>query len=418
MPIGNNFQHAVYSRSDPGDRVGYRELVAGAPTDSLAWQDAMAAMGTQLALAGVRLVVFLHGTAFGTDLFGIQRLDEAGGLKRGYSRGIAGLDALLALMREGANGVPALKGGQHPPLTDDDFTKHLIDEQAGDAANFSHAYVELFKKAINRSTDRPIRCERVLWSSEHHHIGRSQAAIHGISRLHALATEQKLGPGDRLLVQAHGHAGLVIALASNLLAPHESADRPAFIGILKDYAKQTGASTGAIELIDQPSDHPLNGASLDVVTFGTPVRYGWDPSGLGKLLHIVNHRPMRVDGKRWLAKMELPQITMEMPIAWGGDYVQQLAVGGTDAMPTSPEANAANKVLWELLEPYEGFERWLECARKSVRCHNDGHCLLVDYKDSTATSTAKDHIYGHAAYTRINAMLFNTTEILKCGYGS
>jgi hypothetical protein len=172
MPIGNNFQHAVYSRSDPGDRVGYRELVVGAPTDSLAWQDAMAAMGTQLALAGVRLVVFLHGTAFGTDLFGIQRLDEAGGLKRGYSRGIAGLDALLALMREGANGVPALKGGQHPPLTDDDFTKHLIDEQAGDAANFSHAYVELFKKAINRSTDRPIRCERVLWSSEHHHIGR------------------------------------------------------------------------------------------------------------------------------------------------------------------------------------------------------------------------------------------------------
>ena len=148
------------------------------------------------------------------------------------------------------------------------------------------------------------------------------------------------------------------------------------------------------------------------------MRYGWDPSGLGKLLHIVNHRPMRVDGKRWLAKMELPQITMEMPIAWGGDYVQQLAVGGTDAMPTSPEANAANKALWELLEPYEGFERWLECARKSVRCHNDGHCLLVDYKDSTATSTAKDHIYGHAAYTKINAMLFNTTEIVRNLYPS
>jgi hypothetical protein len=418
MPIANNFQHAVYSRSDPGERVGYRELVLGAPPDSLAWQDAMATMGTQLAQAGVRLVVFLHGTAFGTDVFGIQRLDEAGGLKRGYSRGIAGLDALLALMREGANGVPALKGGQHPPLTDDDFTKHLIDEQAGDAANFSHAYVELFRKAINRSTERPIRCERLLWSSEHHHIGRSQAAIHVISRLHALVTEQKLGPGDRVLVQAHGHAGLVMALASNLLVPHESAGRAAFLGILKDYAKQTAASTGAIELIDQPSDHLLNGASLDVVTFGTPVRYGWDPSGLGKLLHIINHRPMRVDGKRWLAKMELPQITMEMPIAWGGDYVQQLAVGGTDAVPTSPEAKAANKVLWELLEPYEGFERWLECARKSVRCHNDGQCLLVDYKDSTATSTAKDHIYGHAAYTRMNVMLFNTTEILKCGYGS
>ena len=412
MPVGNNFQHAAYSRSDPGDRVGYRELIIGAPPDSLAWQDAMAAMGAQLAQAGVRVIVFLHGTVLGTDLFGMQRLDEVGGLKRGYSRGIAGLDALLALMREGTNGVPFLKGGQTPPFTDDDSTKRLIDEQAADAANFSHAYVELFTKAINRSTERPIRCERLLWSSEHHHLGRSQAALHVINRLRTLAIDQQLGPGDRMLVHAHGHAGLVMALASNLLAPHESAGRASLLQILKDYAKQTGASTEAIELIEQPSRHAFYDVMLDVVTFGTPVRYGWDPSGLGKLLHIVNHRPMRVDGKRWLAKMELPQITMEMPIAWGGDYVQQLAIAGTDAMPASPEAKAANKALWELLEPYEGFERWLECARKSVRCQNDGQCLLVDYKDSTATSSAKDHIYGHAAYTRMTAMLFNSREIV------
>jgi hypothetical protein len=186
--------------------------------------------------------------------------------------------------------------------------------------------------------------------------------------------------------------------------------------VLKEPTTHTRASTSAIELFEPSPAQALKGATLDVVTLGTPVRYGWDPSGLGKLLHIVNHRPMRVDGKRWLAKMELPQITMEMPIAWGGDYVQQLAVGGTDAMPTSPDAKATNKVLWELLEPYEGFERWLECARKSVRCQNDGQCLLVDYKDSTATSSAKDHLYGHAAYTRMNAMLFNTTEIARALY--
>jgi len=416
MPIGNNFQHAAYSRSDPGDRVGYRELVIGAPPDSLAWQDAMAEMGTQLVQAGVRLVVFLHGTALGTDLFGMQRLDEVGGLKRGYSRGIAGLDALLALMREGTNGVPALESGRHPPFTDDDPTKHLIDAQAGDVANFSHPYVELFRKAINRSTERPIRCERLLWSCEHHHIGRSQAALQVISRVQSLVTKQKLRPGDRVLVQAHGHAGLLMALASNLLAPHESAGRASFLQTLKDYATHTHASTTGIAMLEQSPAQILNGATLDIVTFGTPVRYGWDPSSLGKLLHIVNHRPMRVDGKRWLAKMELPQITMEMPIAWGGDYVQQLAVGGTDAMPMSPDAKAVNKVLWELLEPYEGFERWLECARKSVRCQNDGRCLLIDYKDSTTTSSAKDHLYGHAAYTRIHAMLFNTTEVVRSLY--
>jgi len=115
--------------------------------------------------------------------------------------------------------------------------------------------------------------------------------------------------------------------------------------------------------------------------------------------------------------MELPQITIEMPVAWGGDYVQQLAVAGSDAVPVTKAAQAANKALWELLEPWDGFERWLECARRSTRCQNDGQCLLVDYKDSTGSTNARDHLYGHAAYTRINAMLFNTGEIVQALYG-
>ena len=133
-----------------------------------------------------------------------------------------------------------------------------------------------------------------------------------------------------------------------------------------------------LERIEPPlaSHSLLKGAVLDIVTFGTPVRYGWDPSGIGKLLHIVNHRNLRTDGKAWLSKMELPQITMEMPIAWGGDYVQELAVAGTDAVPASESARAANKAVWELVEPYDGFERWVECARRAVRCPSEGSCLL------------------------------------------
>jgi hypothetical protein len=357
--------------------------------------------------------LFLHGTFLSSDLFGVQRLDEAGGLKRGYSRGIPGMEALLALMREGSNGLPALPGGKKPPLADDDATITLIDEQAGDAANFTRAYVELFRNAVNRNVSRPIVCPRLLWSSEHHHLGRVQAAVRLLTRLRSLRAELKLGAGDRILVQAHGQAGLVLAPVSNLLAPGQSSGREALLQTLKDHLPASD-----LEQLEGPlaTGQVLNGAALDVVTFGTPVRYGWDPSGIGKLLHIVNHRPMRSDGKRWLAKMELPQITMEMPIAWGGDYVQQLAVAGSDAVPASPAAQAANKALWELLEPYDGFERWLECARKSVRCANDGICLLVDYKDSTGSTNARDHVYGHAAYTRTNAMLFNTTEIVKAVY--
>jgi hypothetical protein len=414
MPVGNNFQHSEYDRKDPGDRIAYRELLTGALPDSPAWFDAMAEHGKRLAGAGVRAVVFFHGTHLSSDLLGAGRLDEAGGLKRGYSRGIPGMEALLALMRQETNGVPAMPGGARPPYSNDEATKKLLDDQAGDAGNFTNAYVELFKKAVSRNAPRPILCVRVLWSCEQHHLGRAEAAVRLLHRLRALCAEHSFGAGDRILVQAQGQTGLIMALLSNLLAAGKSAAREAVLANLNRLMPD-----GEIALLESlvPSGGLLNGALLDVVTFGAPVRYGWDPSGLGKLLHIVNHRPMRTDGKRWLAKMELPQITMEMPIAWGGDYVQQLAVAGSDAVAGSEEAKAANKVLWELLEPVDGFERWLECARKSVRCQNDGQCLLVDYKDSTGSTSARDHLYGHAAYTRTSAMLFNTGEIVQALYG-
>jgi hypothetical protein len=180
--------------------------------------------------------------------------------------------------------------------------------------------------------------------------------------LRALVIEQHLGAGDRILIQAHGQAGLVLALASNLLCPSPITGRKTFFDLLLA-ANPQGPDAQAIQRIDPllTNGTLLNGVALDIVTFGTPVRYGWDPSGIGKLLHIVNHRNLRTDGKTWLSKMDLPQITVEMPIAWGGDYVQELAVAGSDALPAE-NAKAANKAVWELLEPYDGFERWVECA--------------------------------------------------------
>ena len=218
-------------------------------------------------------------------------------------------------------------------------------------------------------------------------------------------------------MQAHGQAGLVLALVSNLLCVASTSSRTRLFDLMSAFASQINRpdivltiqrvapllSNGAL----------LNGATLDVVTFGTPVRYGWDPSGLGKLLHIVNHRNLRTDGKTWLSKMELPQITMEMPIAWGGDYIQELAVAGSDAVPTTEAAKAANKAIWELVEPFDGFERWLECARRAVRIPSEGLGILADYKDSTGSTNVRDHYFGHAAYTRLNTMLFNTTEIVR-----
>ncbi|MCC6139995.1 MAG: hypothetical protein IT389_05180 [Nitrospira sp.] len=420
MPNENNFQHDELSRKSPGERLTAAELTGGALPESPAWFESMAQRGTALSQAGVRAIVFLHGSIHGSDLFGMQRLDEAGGLKRGYSRGVSGVDALLAAMRAGDNGIPALQGGITPPLSNNDATRKTIDDQAGEAGNFTNAYVALFQQAINKQLSHPIVCRRILWASEHHHLGRATAAVRLLHDLHSLSEGQQFDKGDRILVQAHGQAGLILALASNLLCPSPITKRPKLLGLLTTHAEQQGQAdlAAAIRRIEPllASHSLLNGATLDVVTMGTPVRYGWDLSGMGRLLHIVNHRNLRTDGKTWLAKMELPQVTMEMPIAWGGDYVQTLAVAGSDAVPATEAAKAVNKAVWEMVEPYDGFERWLECARRAVRFPSEGSCLLVDYKDCTNSTNVHEHYYGHTAYTRSNAMLFNTSEILRALY--
>jgi len=422
MPTENSFQHDEMSRKNPGGRITVREVTPLALSDSSSGQDLMATLGRRLSQAGVRVIVLLYGSIMGTDVFGVQRLDELGGLKRGYSRGVAGLDALLALMREHSNGIPPAPGWLKPPLVNDDATKKLLDEQIGDAGNFTNVYVELMRQSLNRNLNRPIHCIRELWSSEHHHLGRALAAVSMLGRLRDWGEAHGLGQGDRILVQAHGQAGLVLALASNLLCVASASSRTRLLDLLSAFASQVNRPdiTSTIHRVTPflSNGTLLNGAMLDVITLGTPVRYGWDPSGLSMLLHIVNHRNLRTDGKVWLSKMELPQITMEMPIAWGGDYVQELAVAGSDAVPTTDAAKAANKALWEIVEPFDGFERWLECARRAVRIPSEGLGILADYKDSTGSTNVRDHYFGHAAYTRLNSMLFNTTEIVRTFYSS
>ncbi|HEY6084360.1 MAG TPA: hypothetical protein VIU63_03130, partial [Nitrospira sp.] len=326
--------------------------MTGSPApESPAWLEVMSQFAAKFSTAGVRAIIFVHGSLHGTDLFGMQRLDEVGGLKRGYSRGVSGLDALLAAMREESNGLPLLPDGIKPPLKNDDVTKNLVDSQVGDAGNFTSANLELFRTAVNKHASQPIECIRILWASEHHHLGRAIAAVRLLDTFRQLCERLELGEGQRVLVQAHGGAGLVLALASNLLCPSQVSGRPKLLGILTTYAQQTeqeelSAMVARIESL-LATGSPLNRAALDIVTFGSPVRYGWDPSGIGRLLHVVNHRVLRTDGKTWLSKMELPQITMEMPIAWGGDYVQELAVAGSDALPGTEQAKSANKALWE-----------------------------------------------------------------------
>ena len=114
--------------------------------------------------------------------------------------------------------------------------------------------------------------------------------------------------------------------------------------------------------------------------------------------------------------MELPQTVWEMPYQTGGDYVQQLAVAGTDALTDSPEMEQANVDFREILEPYDGFERWLECTRRTTRCPNDGQCVLVEYGIQENEEDPREHLYGHGCYTQSRGMVFLAKEIAKSLY--
>ena len=76
--------------------------------------------------------------------------------------------------------------------------------------------------------------------------------------------------------------------------------------------------------------HTPRSLRLDVVTLGTPVRYGWDAAGYGNLLHFIHHRP--VDG---LPDDRAPFLPSAEDIlqAKQGDCVQQLGIAGTNFTP-------------------------------------------------------------------------------------
>lgn len=419
MPYQNNFQHANYSKADPGERVSYCTFTPDPTVGSPAWAQSMSDVGKHLVQSRVKGLCFINGHPF-TDLFGAARLDEAGGLKRGYSRGISGLESLLSLLRPATNGIYRLDDPLHPPLINDEKTQEMLDAFAHEKGNFTCAYVRNFEQALAFWNDQRVPCHRYVWSTLNHHVGRVEAAVHLLEYLRHWGAGIPLSQGDRLLLIGHGHAGQVLALLSNILTTEDSEVRARVFEILAKYWDMCPSENRSIERLEQlycliMEGEILQGASIDAVTLGTPIRYGWDLGGVGRLLHIVNHRMIRNDAKRWLAKMELPQIAWEMPYQTGGDYVQQLAVAGTDALPDSAEAEQANAEFREMFEPYDGFERWLECTRRTTRCANDGQCILVEY-GVQGEEPPREHLFGHACYTQGRAMVFLATAMTEALY--
>jgi len=191
-------------------------------------------------------------------------------------------------------------------------------------------------------------------------------------------------------------------------------------------------------LADAPTPHPMASATL-VVTFGTPVRYGWDTDGLQSLIHVTHHRPIEnhddptaiipavtfgCEGNSFADNFTAATTGVaDVLSAKHGDWVQAFAIAGTDIAPAlKRQDNVRLGTFLErgLLEPTPGKLReklQVTCERWSTRTrlHSDGRNLLVNYESSEPTrfGPARQAVLGHGIYTLKDWLPSQLAEVLK-----
>ena len=316
------------------------------------WQRSMQEIGERMRGAGVRLAFFVHGSFVGDDPLAIAHTVEG---------------ALPALPGVGR----ALRG----------FTRAKISRVLGDLSNFPRDYVDAFAAATG------VPSSDFTWSGENHHAARIQGAVR-LARALALHGGGSLRQGDRILLVGHSHGGQLFAILSQLLARVRGYDE------LAAAAQVRGEDLGALE------EHLtlLRRCRVDAVTFGTPPRYGWARGAGFRLLHVVNHRGGAPRAASLLGFLHTRS----------GDYVHQIGGHGSDFPAPTAAERAANARLEAVLGEGTNVRAWLRQLASGVRVPSEGRTVLVDYGDSASVvpnfwATG----FGHAAYTRRDAMLFH-----------
>ncbi len=351
-------------RADPPQLEPARVKFAQEPEEGTPeWRREMQEVGERMRGARVRLAFFVHGSFVGDDPLAIAHTVEG---------------ALPALPEVGR----ALRG----------FTRAQISRVLGDLSNFPRDYVEAFANATG------VPAADFTWSGENHHTARIQGAVR-LARALALHGGGALRPGDRVLLVGHSHGGQLFAILSQLLARARGYEE------LLAAARARDEDLGALE------DHLalLRRCEVDVVTFGTPPRYGWARGAGFRLLHVVNHRGAAPRASSLLGFLHTRS----------GDYVHQLGGHGSDFPAPTAVERSANARLEAVLGEGTNLRAWLRQLASGVRVPTEGQTVLVDYGDAASVvpnfwATG----FGHAAYTRRDAMLFHARLVATELYAS
>ncbi len=258
MPTQNRFGHQHYPSNSLLPPV-YLSMETALPPS-------LDPFPTRLERLRIRHALLVHGTFLGPDPLGLLALLEGFSLE------------LPTAFRTAILAGTQLFGSQ---------AHHVTDFLAGDIGNYSSEVCKTFQQLTGSGTS--IERLHPSWSSENNHLARAQLALKLLLWLEDLEKTGFSPSEERILFWGHSHAGNGFALLSNLLGG-DADSRTAFFDRIGDSLDSLG--TTARELMaTAPTPHPMAQA-LHLVTFGTPVRYGWDTDGYRSLTHWIHHNPM------------------------------------------------------------------------------------------------------------------------------
>lgn len=391
MPQFNQFRHQSYPTTPAIAPTRHVLNVNPEPTD-------FARLHTR---HGVRKVILVPGTFAGDDPFNIS-----GTLNSIAGRLPAGGGILVHQLAERIS-----------VMTQDSF-RSLAEDVGNYTPEFTHRFETL------TGGDPQVEVLDPAWSGQNHHFARADLAIRLLDHLDRL----DLFHNETILLWGHSHAGSGFALLSNLLA-----NDPESIEVFFEacgHPQESHWERAYRTLKSNPSPHPIS-RHVAAVTFGTPVRYGWDTNGLSAIYHVLFDRATQ-GGDSITTKPLFPAHPIgEMLSAAHGDWVQAFAIAGTDVVPPAPGPIDRDKKIAQVLlnglapAPETVDVRLIPvkqlrqlCARwkQGTRCHTDGHNILVDYQPSgriVADRPVEQSVFGHGVATTVDWLPAHLALLLK-----
>ncbi len=317
----------------------------------------------ELAQAGIRTVVLVHGTFLGNDVgqWGLLLERVSAAAARSWRKTI----------------------------------KYFSDVLTGDRGNFPPRTLKLWRRAAEQAGS-PLGVERFCWSGENTHTARVDAALRLLPRLAAVARTHQ----GKLLLAGHSHGGNVLAVLCQLLADPERAQ-----AILDAVAPLYRSGTTLRHLWQQAAEARqllLEQNALErlcLVTLGTPVRYAWPAAVHDRLLHLL-YRVPRVPQPESLH--DFRRLGWGRLRLWAGDIIQQLGTSGSNFPPglfLSWKMWRAELALSRLLDRNDSWLRMPGNLFGNSHWPQAGRLLVIDYGKSQRRLVRG--MLGHAAYTRV-----------------